>query len=133
MKTKGVLKALLVLSVIGVLFSGYMAYYTFATSHPACELFFFGMPSCFYGAIMYALIFLLSVSILLSKVKSKAILAMTVISFIGILFAGFLTIYVLNNLSCTSLDIAGIPPCVYGLVMYLLLLILAVKADKTIK
>ena len=127
------LKAVLALSIVGLLFSGYLSYYTLATGSPGCELFFFGLPSCFFGLILYALIFLLCVSILPSKAKNKEILAITLFSAIGILFAGYLTLYALGNLSCTSLEILGVPPCVYGLVMYLSILVLTLSASKIMK
>lgn len=118
-------RTILVIATAGILFSGYLSYYTFTTGQSACELFFFRLPSCFYGLVMYALIFLLCLLMLRSKVRNKVLTVMTVLSIVGILFAGFLTWYVLNNPSCTSLKILGIPPCVYGLAMYIIIFILA--------
>ena len=126
MKKTEFLKIMFVLAVAGTLFSGYLTYYTFATSKPGCDLYFFGLPSCFFGALMYAIIFILSLAVIADRnLRSKRTLAISVISAVGIAFASFLTLYVLSARNCTSLEIFGIPPCVYGLVMYLALLVLS--------
>lgn len=134
MRKENVMKVLLVFAVAGVLFSGYLSYYTFASGHPACELFFFGMPSCFYGLIMYLLVFLLAFSLSInSATRSTRTIAMALVAEVGIIFATTLTTYVISAVSCTKLDILGIPPCVYGLAMYLILLalvVLEIKAKK---
>jgi uncharacterized membrane protein len=129
MEKKILLQIILVFAVLGTLFSGYLTYYTFATNKPGCDLYFFGLPSCFFGALMYAAIFVLSLAITLDrKLRNKCSIAITVISFVGICFATFLTNYVLSAKNCTSLEILGIPPCVYGFVMYVALLLLAIAS-----
>jgi hypothetical protein len=134
MKKADIMKVLLVLTVVGVLFSGYLTYYTFATGHAACELFFFGMPSCFYGLIMYVLVFLFAFILSINAAtQSRRTIAMALVAVVGIIFATTLTTYVMSAVSCTKLDILGIPPCVYGLTMYLILLILTVLETKSKK
>jgi len=126
MKKKGLLEIILVLAVIGTLFSGYLTYYTFANNKPGCDLYFFGLPSCFFGALIYAAVFILSLAVIANRhYRSKKTIAISIISAVGIAFASFLTLYVLSAKNCTSLEILGIPPCVYGLVMYLAILLLA--------
>lgn len=129
MKPKGIIELIVLLAVAGMLFSGYLTYYTFTTGIAACELFFFGLPSCFYGLLMYIGIFLSSIGMRMQFRKAyaadKKMLAISVISVVGIGFALFLTLYVLNNPSCAPLYIFGIPPCVLGLVMYTLVFVLA--------
>lgn len=127
MKPKDVFKIIVIFGLAGVLFSGYLTYYTIFSHKPGCEVFIFGLPSCFYGALMYLIVFILSLYLIrTSKSKSKIPATLAIVSLIGVLFASFLTWYVLTQLSCTSLEILGIPPCVYGLVMYLIVLILAI-------
>lgn len=126
MKKTGFLGIILVLAVIGTLFSGYLTYYTFTSNKPGCDLFFFGLPSCFFGALIYTAVFVLSLVVVADRhSRSKKAVAISVISAVGIAFASFLTLYVLSFKSCTSLEILGIPPCVYGLVMYVAILLLA--------
>ena len=125
MKSKDVFKIIVIFGLAGVLFSGYLTSYTFISNRPGCDLFFFGLPSCFFGALMYLVVFALSIYLICTS-KGKLPKVLAIISLIGTLFASFLTYYVLTNLSCTSLEIAGVPPCVYGLVMYLAVLILSI-------
>ncbi|MDE1873828.1 MAG: hypothetical protein KGI04_01780 [Candidatus Micrarchaeota archaeon] len=126
MKKKTIIDAVAVLALAGVLFSGYLTYYTFASGRPGCEIFIFGAPSCFYGLVMYIAVFLLTLFALLKlNARGAATLALACVSFIGILFAAFLTTETWSAVSCTNFDILGQPPCIYGLVMYLIVLLLA--------
>lgn len=126
MKKANTIKAIIILALMGILFAGYLTVYTLIAGQPGCDLFFFGMPSCFYGLIMYVIVFLLALTLSAkAATRNKRNVAMSVISFIGILFSGFLTVYILSAASCTKLEIFGVPPCVYGLVMYLALFALA--------
>lgn len=125
---KTLLTAIAVLAFAGILFSGYLTYYTYASGQPGCELFFFNMPSCFYGMLMYLAVFLLALGIALNKaLRSSKIIAITILSVIGIGFAASLTILTLSAVSCTSFTILGVAPCVYGFVMYLVILLLALS------
>jgi prolipoprotein diacylglyceryltransferase len=92
--------------------------------HLGCEVCYFGEPSCFYEAIMYVCVFVVSLVFYL-KTKKAIAGAIAGISFVGICFSTFLTYYVEHNSGCKSLDIYGVPLCVYGLTMYLLILALA--------
>ena len=55
-----VLGAVVVLALAGTLFASYLTYYTLTSGRLACELFILGMPSCFYGMMMFAVVFVLS-------------------------------------------------------------------------
>ena len=112
------------ISVLGMGFSGYLTYLTYATGQGGCEVFYFGYPSCFYGMLMYLLAFLLGASLLASG-RDLRLVAIVVISGFGIVFSGSLTWYVLSQLSCTTLSIAGVPPCIFGFVIYALVLAFA--------
>ncbi len=107
------------LSIVGIAFSGYLTYYTFSTGQSGCEQYYFGFPSCFYGLVIYSLIFVPSVWLFLSD-RNKITTALLVLSVIGIGFSRSLTAYIVSLRSCTSLTVFGIPPCVMGLAMYIL-------------
>jgi uncharacterized membrane protein len=134
MKRNGSLWIILLLAVMGTLFSGYLTYYTFANNKPGCDLYFFGLPSCFFGALMYAIIFISSLVVIADHAyRNKRTIAISIISAIGIAFATFLTLYILSFKTCTSLEILGIPPCVYGLLMYIAILLLAISSVSAAK
>jgi len=68
------LKLILVISVAGILFSGFLSYKEFTTGTSSCSIAaagticsIFGIPVCVYGLIMYILIFLISLLGLKSK------------------------------------------------------------------
>ncbi|MDE1824713.1 MAG: hypothetical protein KGI00_03740 [Candidatus Micrarchaeota archaeon] len=127
MDAKTYTKTITVFALAGTLFSGYLTAYTFLSGIPGCEVFYFGLPSCFYGFIVYLVIFIFSSLLFMATRRMKA-LAMLVLSLLGMSFATYLTLTVLGNTSCTTLDIFGQPPCVYGLAMFLLILIIAITA-----
>ncbi|MDE1851450.1 MAG: hypothetical protein KGH69_02045 [Candidatus Micrarchaeota archaeon] len=126
MDAKAYTKAIAILAVAGVVFSGYLTAYTYASGRPGCEVFYFGLPSCLYGFIMYLLIFTLSTLLFIAKKGTRAV-AMAVIALAGMAFSAYLTLAIMNNTSCTTFDILGQPPCVYGLAMYLVLLLVAIS------
>lgn len=125
-KHKTYLSVIGIVAFIGVLFSGSLTYYTYTSGKAGCELFFFGMPSCFYGMLMYLLIAILSAGMLLKLNKHKKLAgSILILSIAGIIFAAYLTERALSNLSCAPLKIFGVVPCVYGLIMYFVVLALA--------
>jgi uncharacterized membrane protein len=120
------IKAVSVISLIGVLFSGFLSFGTLLVG--ACPLngecpFFLGYPACDYGLIMFLII--LIASLMPSKAKhgnDNSIKVILVVSFMGILFSGyFSTIEILNPRNYALI----LPSCVYGLIMYLFAFILA--------
>lgn len=127
MDAKAYTKAIVVLAIAGAIFSGYLTAYTYLSGRSGCEVFYFGMPSCFYGFIMYLLVFILAALIYVSRKGAKAI-AIIAIALAGMAFSAYLTISTLNSVACTTFDILGQPPCVYGLAMYVLLLLIAISA-----
>ena len=118
-----------VLAAAGSLFSGYLTVYTFVSGQPGCEVFILGMPSCFYGTLMYAAVFVLALGLSARRrTRSGVGVVMAAFSAFGIAFAAYLTETALAAVSCTKFEILGLPPCVYGLFMYLVLLALALFA-----
>ncbi len=118
------LVALAALSTIGIAFSGYLTLYTFTFGRSGCELYFFGFPSCFYGLLLYSLILVPSISLLLAG-RNWRTAALVGTSIVGIGFSASLTAYMMSLRGCSNLTILGVPPCLLGLLMYALLLILA--------
>ncbi|MDV3277150.1 MAG: hypothetical protein LYZ69_01625 [Nitrososphaerales archaeon] len=120
------LGSLAAISAVGVAYSGYLSYIALATGQPACETYYFGYPSCFYGFILYALIFIVGLAALLVY-KNRRAIAVVGLSVMGVGFSAFLTGYILTLTSCVKLYIFGVPPCVMGLGMFALVLILALS------
>ena len=70
MKKQTALKAVLVISIAGMLFSGYLSYGELVQQ--SCPLgggcsAVFGIPACVYGFVMYAVVFVISLLGLRSK------------------------------------------------------------------
>jgi len=68
------LKAILAISIIGVLFSGFLSYKELTTGTSSCSVAaagtvcsILGIPVCVYGLIMYILVLLISLAGLKSK------------------------------------------------------------------
>ena len=62
MESKTALKTILVISVLGILFSGYLSYFELAKQvcvFGGCTS-VAGVPACFYGFVMYSIIFVIS-------------------------------------------------------------------------
>jgi hypothetical protein len=122
----GWLISVALISLIGIGYSGYLSYYAFSSGISECELIYFGMPSCFYGLVLYAAIFVPSLAIFLQDKRVKRAALMLGVSLLGVGFSGTLTTYVLTLHGClaSSITLMGLPPCVFGLVMFTLTLIL---------
>jgi len=116
---------LLLLSLAGVLFAGYLSYRKFFTS--TCALTegcasFLGLPTCSFGFVLFLLIFIFScVSLYKGNLLRKTIMWTSVA---GMLFSGYFSVY---ELFFTSLNILNgatytllLPSCVYGLVMFVI-------------
>ena len=65
MESKKAVKAILWISLLGVLFSGYLSYVELTGG--VCGL-IFGLPSCVYGFAMYVIVFMIC---LIAMRKSK--------------------------------------------------------------
>jgi ABC-type tungstate transport system substrate-binding protein len=66
--------------------------------------------------------------------KSKtALMIISIISLIGVLFSGYLTIKELSAQTCSlggCQQILGLPTCAYGLLMYLIVLVISILGRK---
>ena len=75
MNAKTALKIILVISIIGILFSGYLSYSELTAGvcpiGGGCSA-VAGIPACVYGLVMYAIVFVLSLLGLKEKAASAA-------------------------------------------------------------
>ncbi|HKT22932.1 MAG TPA: hypothetical protein VJR06_10055 [Nitrososphaerales archaeon] len=124
MKARLPLALLLLTSVVGTAYSGYLTYITYSSGRSACEAFYFGFPSCFYGFLIYSVVFTLSLASLLMWKTARAAAAV-VLGAAGVGFSAFLTGYVVSLNACVNLSILGIPPCAMGLGMFTVVLVIA--------
>jgi len=131
MKQKTAIIIILAVSIAGILFSGYLSYYSLFTegctegiiSCGSNSVKLLGLPTCLYGLIMYLVVAILSF-IGLKKLSSLLFLkSLMWIGIIGVLFSGSLSYY---ELYVQETTIDQLPACVYGLIMYALILVFAI-------
>ena len=128
-------KILLVLTLAGVLFSGYLSAVKLLTD--TCALnepcpYFLGYPSCWYGFAMYLVMFAATAFALFGKTNAKAALKTDlIVSFLGILFAGRFAIQ--EFMQSTITGVLGLSTCVYGLIFYILIFITAIVGLKKLR
>ena len=132
MKSHTYNKILFSLGLAGLLFSGYLSATKLFTStcpfNEPCP-YFLGYPACWYGFFMFLIIFTSATLGLLKKISEKTMAKIvTVVSGIGILFAGNFTIPEIGKLiSGTKTGYSlGLPTCAYGLIFYILIFCLSV-------
>ena len=132
MKQKDAINIILLVSLLGVAFSGYLTLGTVLVG--SCPLsgecpYFLGYPACDYGLIMFLIIFSSSVAFLKTKYNPDTLIKIILfVSIIGIIFSGYFSITELLNPrpSYTLL----LPSCVYGLAMYVIIAFYALKVKR---
>ena len=126
MTLKTYLKWSVLLSLGGVLFSGYVSSFRLisgvcAFSEP-CP-YFLGYPACYFGFVLFVTMFITSVAASINKVRSsRPIKIILVVSLLGILFAGYFVVQELLNIFAHGTFVfygLGLPTCAYGLVFYI--------------
>lgn len=129
----------LILSVMGVLFSGYMSSVKFFSTTCAfgetCP-YFLGFPACYVGFILFLALFVSSLIFLFGKVRMKLIGCMFFIpSLIGVIFAGYYAIGELPLLFKQGLSsyMLGLPTCVLGALFFIIIFIASIFLKKKIK
>lgn len=121
-------KLILILSVAGLLFAGYLSGVKLLSNTCAlgetCPV-FLGLPACYFGFTMYLVLTILSVFFVTRKSVGvrRAIIS---VSGLGILFAGYFTGKELPVLFDRGLSnfVLGLPTCAWGLVFYVLIFVL---------
>ncbi|MBU0598107.1 vitamin K epoxide reductase family protein [Patescibacteria group bacterium] len=135
MKSKNYFIIILLLSIAGMIFSGYLSYYN--VFEAGCEdaliscgtkpVEIFGLPNCVYGFAMFVVVGILSVIGLDEARAKKMIKTILILSIIGVLFAGSLSYY---EMYVIGSGFSSIPACVYGFFLYILILIFSIFGHK---
>ncbi|OGH07197.1 MAG: hypothetical protein A2171_02120 [Candidatus Levybacteria bacterium RBG_13_35_9] len=118
-------KVILLFSIAGLLFAGYLSSYKLLNN--ACALnescpYFLGYPACYFGFAMYLAITIFASLLVFKKIKEQfALNAILTVSFLGILFAGYYTVGELPLLFANGLSayVLVLPTCALGLIFYI--------------
>jgi uncharacterized membrane protein len=135
MEKKQLHLTILILTIAGVLFSGYLSGVKFFNEvcafNESCP-YVLGIPACYYGFVMFTALFVVALLLVFKKYKVELLRKYLLgISIAGMLFAGFLSVQEL--LACVSKECVyglGLPTCAYGLVVYLIVFILSLRLKK---
>jgi len=125
-------KTMFILSLAGLLFSGYLSAIKLFTSicafNEPCP-YFLGYPACWYGFGMFSILFIATLFGFLKNIALRNVAYIHVIvSGLGILFAGYFTIPEVERLfSEGSAYSLGLPTCAYGLIFYVIIFALALR------
>lgn len=135
MTMRAYLKTAFALALGGTLFAGYLSAIKLLTG--ACAFnescpYFLGYPTCWYGFGMFLAMTVVSVVGLAGRLPAtKAAKANFWIALAGTLFAGY---FVVDEITRWLMVPSGmryglvLPTCVYGLVFYVIILVLSVRA-----
>jgi len=123
------------LALAGVLFAGYLTYTKLFSG--TCALtedcsYFIGLPTCLFGFLLFTSIFIISIIAIYSKKHFRRTIG--IISFCGILFSGYFSMYEiffapLNMFNGASYSL-GLPSCTYGFLMFIIMFAVAMKRPK---
>ena len=129
---KNMKKAILILSIAGLIFAGYLSGVKFFSG--SCALgegcpYFLGYPACYFGFAMYLLLTIYALILVFGKDGSIAVRPIKLISFLGILFAGSFTIGEIPLLFDKGFGAfaLGLPTCALGLIFYVTIFRLVMK------
>ena len=126
-------KIIFILSLIGLLFSGTLTFQKLFTG--TCSLtegcsYFLGYPTCYYGFVFFLALFILS-GLLAFKKKPHKNLKKSIfyVSILATIFASIFSFKEIFFPNCIGECIYSllIPSCVYGLAIYISILILSFK------
>lgn len=120
----------LILSIAGLLFSGYLSAVKFLSStcafNESCP-YFLGYPACYFGFAMFTVIVIYLLFDFWKVIEERtAEMSILAISSLGILFAGYFTIKEIPVLldKGFSTYFFGLPTCALGLVFFIAILII---------
>ncbi len=129
-------KTIAYLALVGTLFAGYLSFMKLLTStcafNESCPN-FLGYSACWYGFAMFLTMLILSVIGLYKKNKRETLRrSIIAVSFLGILFAGWLVIPEIKLLFSNDAPSYAmiLPSCAYGLIFYIIIFILSLRARK---
>ena len=133
-KTPCALKWVLGFSFAGFLFSGYLTFTKLLTGacafNESCPI-FFGHPACWYGFALYVALLTLALAAFTGKLTYRAgMSALASVSFVGVLFAGYLSSTELPALLARGFGAYtfGLPTCFLGLIFFVLIFIFSFLA-----
>ncbi len=144
MKTQKYVKVAAILTLAGVLFSGYLAGTKFLSGtcafNESCPI-FLGYPACYYGFSMFATMFVSTLVALFKKTAANWPLKVNiVVSLIGICFSGSFVVGEVASWFTQgfhSFGFLGLSTCAYGLVFFIIVfgfsLCALLKKDKPAK
>ena len=131
--------ALIIFSLSGFLFSGYMSSIklfsktcAFGETCPLC----LGIPACYYGFPIVTLIFIFSIIFAFKKVSVGSITnSIFYTALIGVLFSGYFAIQefpllIKNEFSAYKF---GLPTCIMGFLFFVIIFIITIFLKKEIK
>lgn len=124
-------KAILLLSIAGLAFSGYLSGVKFFSKtcafNESCP-YFLGYPACYFGFVMYVILAILAFMLVRGRADAHKVLnGIILVSGVGILFAGYFTVGELPTLfrDGFSAYFFGLPTCALGLIFYIAIFVIA--------
>ena len=120
---KNWIKASIIFSVLGVLFSGYLTFTKLVLGvcplKESCQ-FLWGYPVCLYGLIMFFTTLVASITLWYNNDK-LAFHTIRFTSVLGVLFSAYYVYQEVFVFKCVGPCVysLGIPTCIYGFIMYL--------------
>ena len=121
----------LILSIAGVLFSGYMSFIKFFSHTCAfgetCP-FFLGLPACYFGFAIFLSLLIFSLILFLGKWDLQFVInSLFISSLLGVLFAGRFAIEELPELFQNGFKayLLGLPTCVMGWMFFIIIFVTA--------
>ena len=128
MTLKVYLKWATLLTLGGVLFSGYMSgvrlFSGICAFNEPCP-YFLGYPACYIGFALFVAMSITSITASINKVRSlQPVKVIFAISLLGILFAGYYVAQELLSAFARGTFVfygLGLPACVYGLVFFIII------------
>ncbi len=133
--SKLITRLLSMLSLAGLMFSGYLSAIKLFTN--TCALgeacpYFLGYPACWYGFVMYLALFIVTLTAIVGSFSvKKAFRATMGISFLGFLFSGNFLVQEFMNSAITGR--LGLSTCAYGFIFFTAILILSIVAVRKVK
>lgn len=128
------LRFILGFSLAGFFFSGYLTavklFSGVCAFNESCPI-VFGYPACWYGFALYVILLSIAVSAARRGISfEKGIAALAGVSFVGIVFAGYLTMTELPTFLARGFAsyTFGVPTCFMGLVFFMLIFVTSVLA-----
>lgn len=121
---------LFILASAGLLFSGYLSAMKLFSGtcafNESCP-YFLGYPACWYGFIMYLVMFIVSaVALARGMASEKAIATDAGVSFVGIIFSGGFVVQEIFQSRVTGA--LGLSTCAYGLIFYIAIFVVSFTA-----